>query len=674
MTVFTRNRKDRFITKQVGIIILLLLGFAQTLCAQTLNVDSIKTLLSTMPDTARISYLDAKMLENEQNALRLDYAHLLFAEAKKQKDDYYLANAMYMLARHFYVTDVDSMRYWIKECEPLFLKLERKEDLCRMKAWDIYQMNREGKWEQVIEAVNALEEFSTRIDFPEGIEMAEQALADFYFTTNQFEEGEQICLRVLEKMDKRNAPLIKKFNVARNIYNIAPTSEKRLFYLKLSEQLLEQNKKEQQAGLQDYPLHSQEYVVHRNYANEYSLIGDPELTYYHLMKADSISRKYNMVRAKREIDELYSKYYWLTDDYEKALIYIESAVTFYRERNMAPYLYKVLDMKAQLLNLLDRDTEAYELSRELLIIKDSINHEDFQKFLAKTKTEYEVERLELDKQRAEQQAKQASMQLTWVLIGCFVLLLIIVALGYLIRIILSSRKQLKLAKEKAEEADQMKSAFFANMNHEIRTPLNAIVGFSQVLVDEEDRESREQFAEIIQNNNELLQRLIADVLDISKLESNSMSLFFSEEELPGIMKEIYSMLQMRMQPGVVLYLDPCLSLTIDTDRNRLMQVLTNLLTNAIKHTRQGHIRFGYRTEGEEVLFYVEDTGEGISINQQESIFDRFVQLESGRKGVGLGLAICKGLTTKMNGTIWVESELGKGSTFYVRIPIKQKKT
>ena len=229
--------------------------------------------------------------------------------------------------------------------------------------------------------------------------------------------------------------------------------------------------------------------------------------------------------------------------------------------------------------------------------------------------------------------------------------------------------RLERAKEKAEEADRLKSAFLANMNHEIRTPLNAIVGFSQVLVDEEDRETRLEFSNIIQSNNELLQRLIGDVLDLSKIESNSMPLIYKELDIGLLMKEIYSMILLRMPSGIELRLNDCEALVMEADKNRLTQILTNLLTNSIKHTEKGFIRFGYKRTAASVEFFVEDSGEGIPRDKIDSIFSRFVQLDSWSKGVGLGLAICRGLVEQMGGKIWVTSELGKGSIFYVTLPL-----
>ena len=225
------------------------------------------------------------------------------------------------------------------------------------------------------------------------------------------------------------------------------------------------------------------------------------------------------------------------------------------------------------------------------------------------------------------------------------------------------------AKEKAEEADHLKSAFLANMNHEIRTPLNAIVGFSQVIAEESDIETRREFAKIIQNNNELLQRLIEDVLDISKIESNTLTFVLTDQDLQALMKDLYSIMSLRISENVELQLDDCPRFTLRTDRNRLTQVLANLLTNAIKHTHEGYIRFGYKVAAGEICFYVADTGEGIPEDQLEHVFDRFVKLTEWTTGVGLGLAISKALVAKLGGRMEVCSKQGEGSTFSVIFPV-----
>lgn len=226
------------------------------------------------------------------------------------------------------------------------------------------------------------------------------------------------------------------------------------------------------------------------------------------------------------------------------------------------------------------------------------------------------------------------------------------------------------AREKAEKADQLKSAFLANMTHEIRTPLNAIVGFSDLLSIEEDLELRESYVNLIKTNNELLVQLINDVLDVSKIESDMMSFTFADVYLPSIMRDVYGMMKIRMPEGVHLSMDPCPEITLQTDKNRFVQILTNLLTNAIKHTSEGSIQFGCEVNSLNACFYVSDTGNGIPQDQLENIFARFVQLKGHKQGIGLGLTICKGLVAKMGGNISATSESGVGSTFRFVLPLR----
>lgn len=232
-------------------------------------------------------------------------------------------------------------------------------------------------------------------------------------------------------------------------------------------------------------------------------------------------------------------------------------------------------------------------------------------------------------------------------------------------------QSLILAKEKAENADLLKSTFLANMTHEIRTPLNAIVGFSDLLSIESDPEMRESYIELIKTNNDLLLSLINDVLDISKIEADMMTFAYVDVDLPSLMRSIYNMVRLRIPEGVEFILDSCADIVFNIDKIRLVQIVSNLLTNAAKHTGQGSIRFGYELRPSEIYFYVQDTGSGIPKKQQEQIFARFVQLDGHKQGIGLGLAICKGLVTKMGGNIFVESEPGKGSLFSFTLPLKR---
>lgn len=654
------------------IIVILSLLTGRIHAQQDSFIDSVRQTMQTLAGEERLRYLTNLIDEYTVSSARLPLAHLLEEEALQQNNDNYYANAIYTFARHFYATNPDSMYYWINVAEPLFIRLGRFEDICRMRSWEIYMFSREGDKEKAITAVDELKRLSNELPFPEGLEMADMALADFYFANNLPQDAERLYLDVLKRMEEREAPLIKRFNIIRQLYNKLSAVEDKLKYLKIAEGYIEQCRAE---GLEymnpENPLYALDYGVHSTYVQAYIKAEALDQAFAHLQKAEAIANEYDMLRSRIELSRLYALYYTAKKDYKEALVYLNRVEENLRQRNLYKDLITILGNKANVLSLMNQPQESNLVYQEYIHLKDSINTIDFNERLADVRTKYQVEKLEMEKQQMETEAEQNRFHMLLLIAGCAVLLAVVFVLIFMIRIIHKNRQALTIAKEKAEEVDRMKSAFLANMNHEIRTPLNAIVGFSQVLIDEEDRENRDEFAGIIQRNNELLQRLIADVLDISKLESNSMSLIYSHQDVSEIMREIYNMLSLRISQEVKLILDPCEPIIFDTDRNRLVQIITNLLTNAIKHTQKGHIRFGYQLLETDIKFYVEDTGEGIQEEELESIFDRFVQLANGKRGVGLGLAISKGLVTKMGGKIWATSIVGVGSTFYVQVPLKR---
>ena len=226
------------------------------------------------------------------------------------------------------------------------------------------------------------------------------------------------------------------------------------------------------------------------------------------------------------------------------------------------------------------------------------------------------------------------------------------------------------AKEKAEEADRLKSAFLANMSHEIRTPLNAIVGFSSMLEEAEEQEEKHQYITIIEDNNKLLLQLISDILDLSKIEAETFDIIPERVNAKQLCNDLFQAMQMKTSPQVELRLkDNLPELTFTSDKNRLYQVLLNFVTNALKFTSEGNITIDYQIDGNEVKFSVQDTGMGIEPEKQEAIFTRFVKLNSFIPGTGLGLSICQSIVTQLGGKIGVESEPGKGSCFWFTHPI-----
>lgn len=241
-------------------------------------------------------------------------------------------------------------------------------------------------------------------------------------------------------------------------------------------------------------------------------------------------------------------------------------------------------------------------------------------------------------------------------------------------LVITHRKQMEQelisAKVRAEESNRLKSAFLANMSHEIRTPLNAIVGFSSVLATTDEEEEKMKYVNIIENNNTLLLQLISDILDLSKIESGTLDFSYTNIELNKLLKELENTLAVKVNAERVLFsFKPSFpEFYIRSEKNRLNQVLINLITNAIKFTKEGSITFGYELQQSDILFYVEDTGCGIPKEKAEHVFERFVKLNEFAQGTGLGLAICQTIVNNMNGKIGVESEEGKGAKFWFTIP------
>ncbi|MBQ8989180.1 MAG: response regulator [Prevotella sp.] len=229
--------------------------------------------------------------------------------------------------------------------------------------------------------------------------------------------------------------------------------------------------------------------------------------------------------------------------------------------------------------------------------------------------------------------------------------------------------------QKAENASKMKSLFLANMSHEIRTPLNAIEGFSRVIVETDSPEDRMKFFEIIESNNNRLQSLVNEILDLSRVESGEIVMKKANTDLNELCTGIKNLFKFRCPDTVKLeWHKPLMAVTLNTDANRLTQVFSNLISNALKHTTSGSISYGYKVidEGQDIEFYVKDTGSGIAKEDLSHIFETYVSrdAETTKNGYGLGLPLCKIIVEKLGGTISVESEVGKGSTFTFKMPFE----
>ncbi|HET6557195.1 MAG TPA: ATP-binding protein, partial [Prolixibacteraceae bacterium] len=239
------------------------------------------------------------------------------------------------------------------------------------------------------------------------------------------------------------------------------------------------------------------------------------------------------------------------------------------------------------------------------------------------------------------------------------------------------------AKEKAEESDRLKSSFLANMSHEIRTPLNSIIGFSELMSDTDfDHDQQHQFAQIIHASGNNLLSIITDIMDISKIEAGLVEVRKNELSVSYLIKSIHRQYSFQAkEKGIELMLDPCIpseEIILRTDETKLRQIIVNLVGNSIKFTEKGFVELGMRKTQDALQIHVKDTGIGISPEHRDKIFERFRQVEScySRRygGNGLGLSISKSLVELMGGKLWMESEEGKGSTFYFTLPLDEDKS
>lgn len=249
---------------------------------------------------------------------------------------------------------------------------------------------------------------------------------------------------------------------------------------------------------------------------------------------------------------------------------------------------------------------------------------------------------------------------------------LLVGLGINLTDIHDTNIKLEKAKEKAEESDRLKSAFLANMSHEIRTPLNAIIGFSELLMSTTDPEEQKTYNDIISKNNELMLRLVNDILDLSKIDAGAIELHPSKSDISKHLESIANMVRLKLKDSPIeLRINNIYkSFIVNIDTDRLTQVWMNYITNAIKYTKKGFIEIGYRYENEGLVIYVKDSGIGISEENKSRVFGRFEKLDQFAQGTGLGLSICKAFTEMSGGKVGFESKEGEGSCFWSWRPLR----
>ena len=431
--------------------------------------------------------------------------------------------------------------------------------------------------------------------------------------------------------------------------------------------------------------------------------------------------------AVNNIDGVANALYYLGDSYfaqnryNQAIAMLNQAWEIASKSNSQRHLVRVSRLLSEVYVSIGDYRKAHEYLSNFLTLRDSVFSVDQSNLLVELETRYKLNDKQrqielLSKQRALEESEKTQIRIWITLLAMLALLFILFSyftysryrykskaneklleeIGHRKRVeaqlneyqeqlenIVEERTwELKVAKDRAEEADKLKTAFLTNMSHEIRTPMNAIVGFSYLLADKESpSEAKAEYVKIIKSNGEVLMNLINDILDISIIEAGQLKTKIKPVVLDDILNEIKLFFQQELETLnnrklqlVADYDDRCNRLVVMTDGVRLRQVLSNLLWNALKFTPEGQITLGYRLSGaEELIFFVKDTGAGIEADKHKLIFERFSKFSTGAEtnvysGTGLGLAICNELVEALGGRIWLDSHLGKGSTFYFTIP------
>lgn len=386
------------------------------------------------------------------------------------------------------------------------------------------------------------------------------------------------------------------------------------------------------------------------------------------------------------IDDPYVQYYYMlcTATYYKLIKQYEVALSKINDVILIDPNPEAMKLKAEILFDMGNYHAASIQYREALKQNEEMNTTAFLRQLSQLHAMHDMNNLELQVKELkvkelELDAKQ--QQLKWSMILASLLLVILLAgVGIYLHTrklknellkdkhaLLESEKELRIARDRAEEADRLKSLFLSNMSHEIRTPLNAIVGFAQILEAEmDDNEEQKEYTHIITENSALLLNLVNDILDLSRLESERYRFAFAQQNLADCCRSALNSVEHRIAPGVALKFNPQdEGFVLNTDKFRLQQILINLIGNAAKFTEQGFIELAYTVDSANgfVRFTVTDTGCGIPIDKQDTIFERFEKLNECAQGTGLGLSICRIIAERFGGEVWIDKEYSSGARF-----------
>lgn len=548
---------------------------------------------------------------------------------------------------------------WEDELVDAFRNKEDYKHMFLMQQMAAYALVSDGHINEALEKANAMLQQATLMKYDIGIAISHYAIGDTYLNANMTNEAIEEYEIAMQKLYK-NADSEKLQEKV--LIQLIPTLI-RLGRLNEAKDYLEQIEQ-----VKDY-RHSRfienifqaYYYLHTNnleQAREYIQEAEEWYEYYPFFFHSSIL-KYIQAEYAKQVE----------DDEQAIKLYNELTISTSSANVYNRYL-KMKNSLARLYTKRGRAKEACEIFQDINAARDSINARNYSSQINLLRTIYQVDRLEMDNQN------ERNRLLFYSIMGCILILSISIASVLYIRKInkrlIASRLKLEKARQIAEKSIRTKSVFLSNMSHEIRTPLNALSGFSAILTDANiDISTRQQCNEIIQQNSDLLLKLIDDVVDLSSLEIGKMQFLFANNNAVAICRNVVDTVEKIKQTSAsVLFQTSLENLEIYTDEARLQQLLINLLINATKFTTEGSITLSLEKQSEEVaLFAVSDTGCGIAPEKQGTIFNRFEKLNENAQGSGLGLSICQLIVERFGGKIWIDPEYKNGSRFLFTHPI-----
>lgn len=663
--------------KQIVLILIALSAtfiFDNVRAASTL--DSLEQVLARLPDSARLIKLNDLAYQNPDDYSYKIYAEKLLKEAEQQKNNKYLGNAYFLLIKYHYSHDIDSMRLLLKEAEPVFLNGNNLEYFFRTKTWNIYTYEQQENDERVFSEAKLINKLSEQLNYPEGKEMVDQAIAHYYSSKKLFKEAFNLYEDVYKRMEARNSSPIKRINIIRQILNHRGDEidvNKRIYYLQKLKTYIDECQENNITQLdKENPLYYIKYLYHRSYLFVAYDLGDTALMRSHLQEAEYMTQEYPIKNQATVLMRLKAHYYILSKQYTKAIDLYNEMIKDISPKHNRQYLIDLLYEQADMYHKIGKDDLAISQYKKCISLNDSLRRSEYLDELAKMQIQHQEDKKAL---KIKELQLKVSHNTLWGLGALLIIsLLTCTFFGYIIYSRKKRNRFLRKAKERAEESDRMKSAFLSNINHEIRTPLNAIIGFSEILIDEEDEEQRRQYVNIIRENNGMLQQLIDGILSISNIESGTISFKFTNFSLSELMKEIRHIAPTKIPGTTNIEYSQGPDKKIKADRSYLGQALINLLLFSASRAPKGNIRFGYKIKDDTVSFFIQNTDLEISQEEISLLLDYRLLLQRWTKGVGMGvnleLAATKTLVKRMGGDLELVSRSRQGMVIYLIIPLK----